>query len=220
MLNQEVTTEFLNARLKNEKKSYLVIKRFIDILISTSGLIILSPLMIVIMLLIKIEDSKAPIFFKQIRCGENGKEFQLYKFRSMQVDAEEKLHQLKNQNEQSGPVFKIKNDPRVTKIGYFIRRTSLDELPQLINVLKGEMSLVGPRPPLPIEVEQYNNYHKLRLLAKPGLTCIWQVSGRNSIGFEEWVTLDIQYLMTRTLWLDLKLIFLTIPALFWDKNAS
>ena len=135
-------------------------------------------------------------------------------------NAEELLKHLQEQNEQTGPAFKMTDDPRITKVGKFIRKTSLDELPQLFNVLKGDMSLVGPRPPIPREVEQYNSYQKQRLLVKPGLTCIWQVSGRNNIGFEEWVEMDLEYIKNRNLLLDIKLILKTVKVLFGDSNAS
>ena len=144
----------------------------------------------------------------------------MYKFRSMYVDAEDRLEELMHLNEQSGPVFKITNDPRITRIGKFIRKTSLDELPQLLNVLKGDMSIVGPRPALPRETIQYTPYQMQRLLVKPGITCIWQVSGRNNIEFEEWVELDLEYIQKRSVLLDMKLILMTIPALLGDKNAS
>ncbi len=135
-------------------------------------------------------------------------------------NAEELLKHLQEQNEQTGPAFKMTDDPRITKVGKFIRKTSLDELPQLFNVLKGDMSLVGPRPPIPREVEQYNSYQKQRLLVKPGLTCIWQVSGRNNIGFDEWVEMDLEYIKNRNLLLDIKLILKTVKVLFGDSNAS
>ena len=144
----------------------------------------------------------------------------MYKFRSMVHNAEDLLKDLMDRNEQTGPVFKINDDPRITKVGKFIRKTSIDELPQLFNVLKGDMSLVGPRPPIPHEVEQYNSYQMQRLAVKPGLTCIWQVSGRNNIGFDEWVDMDIEYIQNRSLWLDIKLIFKTVGVLFGDDNAS
>ena len=144
----------------------------------------------------------------------------MYKFRSMVHNAEELLKHLQEQNEQTGPAFKMTDDPRITKVGKFIRKTSLDELPQLFNVLKGDMSLVGPRPPIPREVEQYNSYQKQRLLVKPGLTCIWQVSGRNNIGFDEWVDMDLEYIKNRNLLLDIKLILKTVKVLFGDSNAS
>ena len=204
----------------NDHIIYLFLKRLIDIMGSMIGLLLASPIMLVIAILVKLEDPKGPILFSQIRNGEYPKTFKMYKFRSMYVDAEERLKDLMHLNEQSGPAFKIKDDPRITKVGKFIRKTSLDELPQLFNVLKGDMSLVGPRPALPREVEQYTDYQKQRLLVKPGLTCIWQVSGRNNIGFEEWVELDIKYIKTRNLWLDIKLILLTIPAMLGDENAS
>lgn len=206
--------------LVNDHIIYLTLKRLMDIVGASIGLIIASPIMLVVAILIKIEDPKGPIFFSQVRNGAYPGTFKMYKFRSMYVDAEERLQELMHLNEQSGPAFKIKNDPRITSIGKFIRKTSLDELPQLFNVLKGDMSLVGPRPAIPREVEQYTAYQKQRLFVKPGLTCIWQVSGRNNIEFDQWVELDIQYIKTRNLWLDMKLILLTIPALLGDENAS
>lgn len=199
---------------------YLTLKRLMDIIGASIGLIIASPIMLIVAILIKLEDPKGPIFFSQVRNGAYPKTFKMYKFRSMYIDAEERLQELMHLNEQSGPAFKIKDDPRITKVGKFIRKTSLDELPQLFNVLKGDMSLVGPRPAIPREVEQYTAYQKQRLFVKPGLTCIWQVSGRNNINFEQWVELDIEYIKTRSLWLDIKLILLTIPALLGDENAS
>ena len=204
----------------NDTKIYLILKRFMDILGATMGLILTSPIMLIVALLIKLEDPQGPIMFTQERNGQYPKTFKMYKFRSMYVDAEERLQELMHLNEQSGPAFKMKNDPRITKIGKFIRKTSLDELPQLINVLKGEMSIVGPRPAIPREVKLYNDYQMQRLLVKPGITCIWQVSGRNHIGFDDWVELDIKYIKTRNLWLDIKLILMTIPALLGDETAS
>lgn len=199
---------------------YLFLKRAMDIIGSLLGLIILSPLFLIISLLIKMEDPKGKVFFTQKRNGINGNVFNMYKFRSMVHNAEELLTELKDRNEQSGPVFKIKDDPRITKVGRFIRKTSLDELPQLINILRGEMSIVGPRPPIPTEVSQYTEYQMQRLLVKPGLTCYWQVGGRNEIGFDEWVELDIKYIEERNLWIDIKLIFKTVFVLFGDKTAS
>ncbi|MCU7207409.1 sugar transferase [Turicibacter sp. GALT-G1] len=215
-------SEFLAKKkeLVNDHIVYLVLKRLMDIVGASVGLLLASPIMLIVAILIKLEDPKGPIFFSQVRNGAYPKTFKMYKFRSMYIDAEERLQELMHLNEQSGPAFKMKHDPRITKIGKFIRKTSLDELPQLFNVLKGEMSLVGPRPAIPREVEQYTAYQKQRLFVKPGLTCIWQVSGRNNIGFEEWVELDIEYIKTRNLWLDIKLILLTIPAILGDENAS
>lgn len=204
----------------NDTKSYLILKRFMDIVGATIGLILTSPIMLIVALLIKLEDPKGPIMFTQERNGQYPKTFKMYKFRSMYVDAEERLQELMHLNEQSGPAFKMKDDPRITKVGKFIRKTSLDELPQLINVLKGDMSIVGPRPAIPREVKLYNEYQLQRLLVKPGITCIWQVSGRNHIGFDDWVELDIEYIKTRNLWLDIKLILKTIPALLGDETAS
>lgn len=199
---------------------YLFIKRIIDICASLVGLIILLPVFLIVAISIKIEDPNGKVFFRQERCGKEGKLFNMYKFRSMVSNAEELLHELKELNEMDGPVFKIKEDPRITRVGKFIRKTSIDELPQLINVLKGEMSLVGPRPAIPHEVAEYNDYQRQRLLVKPGLTCIWQVSGRNTIGFDDWIEMDIDYIKNRSFLLDLKLIFKTFGVLFGDENAS
>ncbi|MCM0647419.1 sugar transferase [Clostridium swellfunianum] len=210
-----------NYDLKEVKRdwTYYFIKRIIDVLGAVFGLIVLSPVMAITAIAIKFE-SRGPIIFSQKRVGLNGKTFQMYKFRSMVTNAEELLSKLKDKNEMSGPMFKIKDDPRITKVGRFIRKTSIDELPQLFNVLKGDMSLVGPRPSLPTEVAKFSSYHKLRLLAKPGLTCYWQVMGRSSIGFNEWMELDIRYVKERSIWLDIKLIFKTFSVLFGDENAS
>ncbi|WP_270577710.1 sugar transferase [Caldibacillus thermoamylovorans] len=203
----------------NDSRAYLISKRFIDILGATVGLILLSPLFLIVAFLIKLEDNNGPVIFKQIRVGKGGKEFYMYKFRSMVANAEELKAQLMEKNEATGPVFKMKNDPRVTKVGKFIRKTSIDELPQLFNVLKGEMSLVGPRPPLPDEVAKYTSYEMQRLSVIPGLTCYWQVSGRSNLGFDEWIELDLKYIHDRSLLIDLKLILKTILVLFGSKNA-
>lgn len=210
----------INSRLheKESKFIYVFFKRIIDILGGVMGLIILSPILIIIGVLIKLE-SKGPVIFSQKRIGLNGKEFKMYKFRSMVENAEEIKEKLKEKNEMSGPMFKIKDDPRITKIGKFIRKTSLDEVPQLINVLKGDMSLVGPRPSLPNEVKEFEPWMLKRLEVKPGLTCYWQVMGRNNIDFENWMKLDIKYVNERSFWLDIKLIFKTFFVIFGDKNA-
>lgn len=197
---------------------YDVVKRIIDIVCSMLGIICLSPILLIVSIIIKL-DSKGPVIFKQKRVGLNGKEFNIYKFRSMVVNAEELKAKLQAQNEMSGPMFKMKEDPRVTKIGKFIRKTSIDELPQLFNVLKGEMSLVGPRPSLPNEVKDFESWMLKRLDVKPGLTCIWQVSGRNDIDFEDWMKLDIKYVNERSIFLDIKLILKTVLVLFGDKHA-
>lgn len=204
---------------RKENTLYEVSKRVLDIIFSVLGLVILSPLLLIVAILIKLE-SKGPIVFSQRRIGLNGKEFEMYKFRSMVENAEKLKEKLANQNEMSGPMFKMKDDPRVTKVGKFIRKTSIDELPQLLNVLRGEMSLVGPRPSLPREVEKFETWMLKRLDVKPGLTCYWQVSGRNNIDFYDWMKLDIQYVNERSFWLDIKLIFKTAFVLFGDKNAS
>lgn len=210
-------SEFADKR--NKDQWYLFMKRITDIGGAVFGLILLLPLFIIIALLIKIEDPKGPIFFKQLRVGKHEKTFYMYKFRSMVFNAEELLDNLLSQNEVSGAMFKMKNDPRVTKTGRFIRKTSLDELPQLWNVLKGEMSMVGPRPPLPREVAEYSRYDKQRLRVTPGCTGLWQVSGRNSVGFEEMVELDLEYIRSRKYWYDIKIIFKTVRMMFGAKDA-
>jgi exopolysaccharide biosynthesis polyprenyl glycosylphosphotransferase len=203
----------------NDDRMYPFFKRTLDIILSLAGIVILSPLLIAVSIVIKL-DSKGPIIFKQRRCSRGGREFQMLKFRSMVENAEELVAELMDKNEQTGPVFKIKDDPRITRVGRFIRKTSIDELPQLFNILVGSMSIVGPRPPIPAEVEQYTNYQRQRLLVKPGLTCYWQVMGRNSLSFDEWVDLDIKYIQERSSWLDIKLIFKTFRVFLGDNNAS
>lgn len=202
----------------NGGKVYLCLKRFLDIVASMLGLVCLSPIIILVAIAIKIE-SKGPILFSQDRVGKDGKIFKIYKMRSMVQNAEELKEKLLEQNEMSGPMFKMKDDPRITKVGKFIRKTSIDELPQLINVIKGDMSLVGPRPSLPKEVKEFEPWMYERLAVKPGLTCYWQVMGRNNIDFEEWMKLDIKYVRERNFFLDIKLIFKTFFVLFGDKNA-
>ncbi|WP_373689099.1 sugar transferase [Clostridium sp. YIM B02551] len=202
----------------NEPLLYKVSKRLIDIIGSLAGLILLSPIILIVSVLIKL-DSQGTIVFSQLRIGKNGQAFRMYKFRSMVTNAEELKARLLESNEMSGPMFKMKNDPRITKIGRFIRKTSIDELPQLFNVLKGEMSLVGPRPSLPKEVEKFEPWMRERLNVKPGLTCYWQVMGRNSIDFVDWMKLDIKYVRERNFLLDVKLIFKTFFVLFGDDNA-
>ena len=209
----------MNGNIESKSKIYLIAKRITDIVCSLAGLIVLSPILLIIAIAIKM-DSKGHIIFKQDRVGKDERIFSMYKFRSMVVNAEELKKSLEKENEMSGPMFKIKKDPRITRVGRFIRKTSIDELPQLINVLKGDMSLVGPRPSLPKEVEAFEPWMKERLTVLPGLTCIWQVSGRNNIPFKEWMELDIKYVRERSYFLDLKLIFKTIFVLFGDDNAS
>lgn len=201
----------------NNSMFYLFNKRSIDLIGSCIGLILLTPLFLVLAILIKVEEPKAQVFFKQTRIGKNEKEFEMYKFRSMVSNAEDMLDELLDKNEVSGAMFKIKNDPRVTKLGRFIRRTSIDELPQLINVIKGEMTLVGPRPPLIREVNDYSEYQKQRLIIKPGCTGIWQVSARNNVGFEEMVEMDLKYAVERSIKYDLKIIFLTFAVILSSK---
>lgn len=216
---QAKAPQIKGAIFVNEPFLYRYTKRSTDIVGSLAGIIVLSFLFLVISVWIKIEDPRGPVFFSQKRVGKNGKEFNMYKFRSMVTDAEERLKELLALNETTGAMFKMKNDPRVTRVGRFIRKTSIDELPQLFNVLKGDMSLVGPRPPLPREVDEYTSYDKQRLFVVPGCTGLWQVSGRSNIGFKEMVELDLQYIQTRSLLVDVKIIFKTILVLFGSKDA-
>lgn len=210
---------FLNDVQINKNSTYIFLKRAMDIIGAFCGIVLLSPLFLIVAVVIKVEDPKGPIFFKQTRVGRNEKEFTMYKFRSMITDAEEKLAQILHKNEVSGAMFKMKDDPRITKIGNFIRKTSIDELPQLMNVIKGEMSLVGPRPPLPREVKEYSKYHKQRLLVTPGCTGLWQATVRNGVGFEEMVELDLAYIKNRSFFYDIKIIFLTVGLIFRNNNA-
>jgi len=197
---------------------YAFEKRLLDIVLSSVGMVVLSPIILLVALLVKLT-SRGEVIFKQERVGEGGRRFTCYKFRSMHVDADSHKSKLEHLNEASGPVFKIKNDPRVTYVGKYIRKLSLDELPQLYNVLRGEMSIVGPRPPVPLEVECYNPRDLGRLSVKPGLTCLWQINGRSNVSFEHWVELDLLYIDTMTFWGDLKIIAKTVPAVLFCRGA-
>lgn len=193
------------------RKIYRLLKRIQDIFLSLLAMLILSPVFLMISILIVLDDPKGGPIFSQIRVGKDGKEFKFYKFRSMCVDAEEKLESLLKDNEMDGPAFKIKNDPRITRVGRFIRKTSIDELPQLWNIFKGEMSIVGPRPPLPREVKQYDDYAKQRLSVTPGLTCYWQIQpNRNRLSFQDWMRLDIKYIKEQSFLVDWKIILRTL----------
>lgn len=213
------TSNMINPAVIEKKYFYRFTKRFIDVIGSLMGLILLSPLFLVVAILMKKEEPKGPVFFSQTRVGKNEKNFKMYKFRSMCIDAEEKLAELLKYNEVKGAMFKMKDDPRVTRVGKFIRKTSIDELPQLWNVLKGDMSLVGPRPPLLREVEKYTEYDKQRLLVKPGCTGLWQVSGRNDVGFDEMVEFDIQYIKSLSIVNDIKIIFKTLYIVIRPNGA-
>ncbi len=196
----------------------LAAKRAFDVLASGLALLLLAPVLGAVAALIRL-DSPGPVFFRQKRVGLNGRAFTLFKFRSMVRDAETRLEALRGRNEMSGPVFKMASDPRVTRIGAFIRRTSLDELPQFWNVLRGEMSIVGPRPPLPSEVHKYQRWQRRRLSVKPGITCTWQISGRNEIDFERWMELDLAYIDHWSLWGDIQICLKTIPAVLTTRGA-
>ena len=214
-IDQEKVDEKTRQKLESIiEKSYAIFwrrKRLFDIFFATLIFLFLLPLMIVIAIVIVIDDPSAGPFYRQIRVGRHGKEFYMYKFRTMHANADKMIDQLAKQNEMDGPVFKMKNDPRITRVGKYLRKLSLDELMQFFNVLKGDMTLVGPRPPLPREVQYYTDYQKLRLLVTPGLTCTWQISkNRNDIPFEQWVEMDIEYIQTRTFFNDL-LIMLKTP---------
>jgi len=196
----------------------LFLKRAFDAFVSLSALIILSPLMIVVAVLVKFT-SEGPVFYAQKRVGLHGRQFTLFKFRSMYKDADKRLEEIRHLNEMDGPVFKVKNDPRITPIGKFMRKTSIDELPQLYNVLLGDMSVIGPRPPLQEEVKKYESWQVRRLSMRPGLTCLWQISGRNEISFEKWMELDLQYIDNWSLWRDIEIMIKTVPAVLFAKGA-
>ncbi len=194
-------------------RKYWALRRLQDVILSVAGLLLLWPVMLVVAVVIVIDSPGAGPFFTQIRSGRDGKEFKFYKFRTMRPHAEEELEDLLPFNEMEGPVFKIREDPRITRVGRFLRRTSIDELPQLWNVLRGDMSIVGPRPPIPREVEQYDDVARQRLLVTPGLTCYWQIQpNRNSLTFDEWVALDVKYINERSFRTDWKIIFATFGA--------
>ncbi|MDB6224693.1 sugar transferase [Lactobacillus amylovorus] len=208
----------VNPAKVNDRPFYHVVKRLFDIVASACGLLLLSPLFLFLVIKIRSEDG-GPAFYSQERIGKNEKPFKMWKFRSMVVDADKMLDELEDQNEIDGAMFKIKDDPRVTKIGHMIRKYSLDELPQLWNVLIGDMSLVGPRPPLPSEVEEYTNYDKQRLTVMPGCTGLWQVTRRSEADFDEMVWLDIVYINHSGLWEDLKLIIKTVLVMIHPNGA-
>ena len=196
----------------------LAAKRAFDLFSSALALLAFSPVLVTVAAAIKIE-SRGPVFFRQRRVGLNGRPFTMLKFRSMHIDAEARLESLRAHNEASGPVFKMRNDPRITRVGRLIRKTSLDELPPFFNVLIGEMSIVGPRPPIPAEVRQYKRWQRRRLSVKPGITCTWQVSGRSNIDFDQWMELDLEYIDHWSLWRDIQICFKTIPAVLSSRGA-
>ncbi len=194
-------------------------KRLFDLIASCIGLLLLSPLFGLIALAIKL-DSRGPVYYRSTRVGKRAGTFEFLKFRTMLAGAEDMKEDLEHLNEMDGPVFKIRNDPRVTRVGLILRQTSLDELPQLIHVIRGEMGLVGPRPPIPAEVEQYEAWQRRRLSVTPGITCLWQVSGRNDIGFEEWMRLDMEYIDHLSFAQDMKILLMTLPAVLRGAGAS
>jgi exopolysaccharide biosynthesis polyprenyl glycosylphosphotransferase len=214
-----ISDGYLHYQNQRAKPHQEAMKRLFDIFSSAMALWLLLPLFAVVIALIKLT-SRGPVFFRQTRVGLHGREFAMLKFRSMVVNAEDLKESLARANEQSGPVFKMRNDPRITSIGRFIRKYSIDELPQLVNVLRGDMSIVGPRPPVPQEVSQYDAWQRRRLSVRPGLTCIWQVSGRNQISFEDWMYLDMQYIDHWSLARDFNLIFRTVPIVITGRGAS
>ncbi len=206
----ERTKELLEAFNAKSYKKYWAKKRIFDIVFSGMLLLVSLPFLLVIALIIFIDDPKGSPVFKQTRVGRHGEEFCMYKFRTMRVDAEALLDSLKDKNEMDGPVFKIKHDPRITRVGKILRKTALDETLQFINILKGDMTMVGPRPPLPREVALYSDYHKLRLMVTPGLTGAWQIHpNRNDIPFEQWMEMDLDYILNRSFKYDFKIIFRT-----------
>ncbi|MDE6603573.1 MAG: sugar transferase [Lachnospiraceae bacterium] len=203
---------------RGKSKIYKLIKRVMDVLLSAAALLILSPVFLITAVVIKCED-RGPVFFVQQRAGKDMKPFSIYKFRSMYVDAEKRMDEMMKNNEQTGHAFKIKNDPRITRAGKVIRRFSIDELPQLINIIKGDMSIVGPRPILTFQMEACSPYERQRLVVQPGLTCYWQIGGRADVTWEEWVELDLDYIEDMGLWTDFKIIARTVPVVFRGDGA-
>ena len=204
----------------HSKRGYWVLRRGQDIFFSAAALLVLWPVMLLVALIVYLDDPHGSPIFAQERCGRDAKPFKMYKFRRMYVDAEARLEELLKDNEMDGPAFKIKDDPRITRVGHFIRKTSLDELPQLWNILKGDMSIVGPRPALPREVEQYNDLQRQRMYVTPGLTCYWQIQPhRNEISFDQWMELDLKYIQERSFLVDWKIIFMTVGAVLHSEGA-
>ncbi|MDN7069348.1 sugar transferase [Lactiplantibacillus plantarum] len=216
---REIRPITIDAGRQHRRYGYRFIKRVFDFVASLLGLIILSPLFLLIAIAIKVEDPKGAVFYSQTRLGRGEVPFKMYKFRSMVSNADELLEKLLKDNEIDGAMFKMQDDPRVTKIGRFIRKYSIDELPQLLNVLQGSMSLVGPRPPLPREVEEYSDYDKQRLAVKPGCTVLWQATVRNSVGFDEMVKLDLTYISKRSVAFDVYILFKTVVIMFKPNGA-
>ncbi len=208
----------IDEQAQNQRYVYRFFKRMLDIVASVIGLIVLSPVFLIVSLAIKAED-RGPIFYSQVRLGKGQRPFKMWKFRSMVVDADKKLEKLLEQNEVEGAMFKMKEDPRITKVGGFTRKHSLDELPQLWNVLIGEMSLVGPRPPLEREVADYSEYDKQRLIVKPGCTGFWQVTARNDVDFEGMVNLDLEYIERSGILFDISILFRTVAIVFKPNGA-
>ena len=216
---REIRPITIDAGRQHRRYGYRFIKRVFDFVASLLGLIILSPLFLIIAIAIKLEDPKGSVFYSQTRLGRGETPFKMYKFRSMVSNANELLEQLLKNNEIDGAMFKMQDDPRVTRIGKFIRKYSIDELPQLLNVLQGSMSLVGPRPPLPREVAEYTEYDKQRLAVKPGCTGLWQATVRNSVGFDEMVKLDLLYISKRSVSFDVYILFKTVVIMFKPNGA-
>ncbi|ALG27221.1 multidrug MFS transporter [Lactiplantibacillus plantarum] len=216
---REIRPITIDAGRQHRRYGYRFIKRVFDFVASLLGLIILSPLFLLIAIAIKVEDPKGAVFYSQTRLGRGEVPFKMYKFRSMVSNADELLEKLLKDNEIDGAMFKMQDDPRVTKIWRFIRKYSIDELPQLLNVLQGSMSLVGPRPPLPREVEEYSDYDKQRLAVKPGCTGLWQATVRNSVGFDEMVKLDLTYISKRSVAFDVYILFKTVVIMFKPNGA-
>ncbi len=217
--NKITNTALLPSAEIKKKPVYSFFKRVFDFLFALIALIILSPIFIIISILIKADDPKGPVIYVSQRLGKDGVPFKFYKFRSMCTNADKIYNELKAENETAGPTFKMKNDPRVTRVGKFIRKTSIDELPQLFNILKGDMSFIGPRPPMIREVESYPDYPMERLAVVGGLSCYWQVMGRSSIDFDGMIELDLKYIKERGFITDIKILLLTIPAVFKGEGA-
>jgi exopolysaccharide biosynthesis polyprenyl glycosylphosphotransferase len=220
MLRRPLSQIAANVKVQERSALSLLLKRILDVAGATIGLILLSPVFLIVGIAVRVTSS-GPILFVQERCGLQGRTFRFYKFRTMVADAEKRRAELEHLNEMRGPVFKIRQDPRITRVGAFLRKSSLDELPQLWNVLKGDMSLVGPRPPLPSEVELYTDEHAQRLSVMPGITGMWQVSGRSSLpDFEQWLECDLRYVRNWSLWLDIRILVKTVIVVALARGAQ